>query len=504
MQAQEKERDERRIAMSRNKYTRLIAGLLVASLCMTMAGCSENGKTHVETSKATIESMEPEKSNAISFSLIGGKDVMPIAGYYSSMSSIYSIDGNSMVDDLTDEYYQMIADCGVNLITSPQIDYHTAPSTVMKMLDLGEKYGIATCVKDSTLTGIDGKVNSDLTLEEASARISEYSRHPAFAGVFLYDEARSPYYVPSDGTHDLSVYADMSKVLVEDLDVWCYMNSLGWVRPNDFAMFEKYMEEYCSTQSLKNISATHYPFKDTGILEGDHYLLTKMTYLYYSLKYDVPWWSFIQAGGQWNDTQNYFYSIDLYPNESQFNWNVHTSLAFGATGIHYFPLSQPYFFAYETEETFDFERNGLIGAWGNKNQWYYYAQNVNKHIAVIDEVLMNSVCKGIMVTGKTSKSDMQKANETRDISEYGLLIEGNAWRELADVSGDAVIGCFNYQGKTALYVANYSYEYAQKIDLTFVSDCKVKMVQNANTSYVEGKGITLDMPAGDGVLLVFE
>lgn len=109
---------------------------------------------------------------------------------------------------------------------------------------------------------------------------------------------------------------------------------------------------------------------------------------------------------------------------------------------------------------------------------------------------MNSVSKGILATGEKS---IQDAHDTRD-----ALMEGTSWRELKTVSGDAVIGCFNYQGKTALYVVNYSYKTAQKIELDFVKECNVKVVQTAETSYVKADSLTLEMAAGDGVLLVFE
>ena len=83
-------------------------------------------------------------------------------------------------------------------------------------------------------------------------------------------------------------------------------------------------------------------------------------------------------------------------------------------------------------------------------------------------------------------------------------IEGNSWRELASITGDAIVGCFNYQGKTALYVVNYDTEYAQKIPLTFQDTYNIKVVQDAKESYVKADQLTLDMKAGDGVLLVFE
>ena len=48
-------------------------------------------------------------------------------------------------------------------------------------------------------------------------------------------------------------------------------------------------------------------------------------------------------------------------------------------------------------EIYDNARN-FMRENGNKNQWYYYAQNINKHIAAIDEVLMKSVHKGIVLS----------------------------------------------------------------------------------------------------------
>ena len=89
----------------------------------------------------------------------------------------------------------------------------------------------------------------------------------------------------------------------------------------------------------------------------------------------IPLWVFIQAGSQWNDANDRFDSVTpYYPNEKQFDWNINTSLAYGAKGIQYFPLIQPSWFAYAESTDFDFERNGIIGAWGNKTQWFYYAK----------------------------------------------------------------------------------------------------------------------------------
>ena len=108
---------------------------------------------------------------------------------------------------------------------------------------------------------------------------------------------------------------------------------------------------------------------------------------------------------------------------------------------------------------------------------------------------MNSVNKGIILSGEQAIKDAELVT---------CVIESGTFNQLKSVSGDAMVGCFNYNGKTALYVVNYSYENAQHIKLDFGGTQNVRMIQNAETSYVKGKSLTLDMAAGEGILLVLE
>lgn len=480
--------------MMGNKATRCLCAILVVVMIASMCvGCQqkENGNEEI-----VIEPMEILEVPKVSFDIIGGDDVMPIGGYYTPLASIHSIDGSAMPDYLCDEYFQMVADSGVNLMPYPQVNYATNAQIVMESLDMAEKYNIAMGVMDANVTGITGNANSDVTVEEALESMSDYMNHPAFAGLFLYDEPRTPYYLPSDGTHDLSVYVNIAEVLNKEIGIWTYQNLNPCLNSKWQEEYDRYLQEYCETQSPTYILFDKYPMDASNRGKEEEYLFNLAIVREYAEKYNIPMWTFVQAGSQWNDPKDHFESDGYYPNEGEFDWIVNVNLAFGSKGIVYFPLFQPYWFAYAIGDSYDFERNGLIGAWGNKTRWYYYAQAINTHIAVIDEVLMNAQSVGILATGERSIADSYDTREA--------LLEGSSWRELKDVSGDALIGCFNYQGKTALYVVNYSHEYAQKIDLSFVKECNVKVYQDAQVSYVTGNGITLDMPAGDGVLLVFE
>jgi len=111
---------------------------------------------------------------------------------------------------------------------------------------------------------------------------------------------------------------------------------------------------------------------------------------------------------------------------------------------------------------------------------------------------MNSVNKGVVVSGAAANEAVKYARD------YDAIIEGTSWRELKDVQGEAMVGCFNYQGKTALYVANYEQEYAQDIKLDFYETYDIMVIQDAEVSYLQASELTLKMLAGDGALIVFE
>ena len=257
--------------------------------------------------------------------------------------------------------------------------------------------------------------------------------------------------------------------------------------------YNQYVEEYVSTCEPPYVSFDYYLFDPERSKAGYFYNMDVIRH--YAEKYDIPFWLYVQAGGQWNDGGEKFESVEYFPTEGELHWNVNTALAYGTKGIEYFPVIQPYAFSWTTTEQFDFQRNGLLGVWGNKTQWWYYAQNVNKQIAAVDSVLMNSVNKGVIVSGTQAVSD----TEGRE-----FIMEGKSWRELADVKGNAMVGCFNYKGKTALYVVNYETDYAQKVTLELQDSYNLSITQNTKVSKFNTDSLTLDMQPGEGVLVVFE
>lgn len=461
---------------------RILCTLLTGAIVFGLSGC--DGKEVV-----TVPSMEAEEVNTLTFASTGGEDVMPIAVYYGPMGATYSYSGEKQPDFITDEWFKIIADSGVNLLNHSYTDYTSQPTNVIKMLELGEKHQLGVCVYDSMISNGEG-----MTLEQISDRISEYSNYPAFSGLYVVDEPQWAGFHLGDGTRTIDRYAPILSNLAE-LGVYGYANALpDYGQTNKSENYDDYLNYFIESGNLPYLSYDSYIWDEGHTMENYFYNLSVVRER--AMAYDIPFWTFIQAGSQWNDGQTRFDSkTPYYPNEKQFQWNVNVNLAYGAQGIQYFTLFQPNYFAWAESEPFDFQRNGMIGAWGNLNQWYFYAQTVNKQIAAVDEVLMHAKSKGVIVTSEQAKKDNAESN---------CIMQGEAWRELVSVDGDAMIGCFNYQGKTALYVVNYDYEYAQNITLHFNEKHNMSVVYDAEKSYVNTDKVTLTMQAGHGALVVFE
>ena len=460
------------------RYRQGICVVLAAFMTISLCGCGK--------SKEVIQPMNQEKAYSFSFPIVGGKDVMPIGGYYGPVPGQLSMDGQSMPDYFTDEIYEKFVGCGVNLITQSFTDYANNPDMVIKMLELGEKYDIGLCVRDWNATNAKNPVDMDEFM-------NAYRDYPAFCGMYVVDEPGNETCYPSkDGENDIPVYEQVFKNLNE-LDTFGYGNLFPILDKSYYDKYDSYVEEWCETCNPKVLSYDFYPFDKGRKLEDYFYNMDVIRK--YANKYEIPFWSFIQAGSQWNDAAKKFDTEGYYPSEGEMTWNVNTCLAFGSKGIQYFPLLQPHYFAFAESTPFDFYRNGLVGMWGNKTQWWYYAKTINEQITAVDEVLMNAVNKGVIVSGEEAKE------HTKGLE---AIIEGTSWRELEDVTGNVLIGCFNYQGKSALYVVNYEREYAQKVTLNLQDTYKLSMTQNAEETKIETDKLELDLKAGEAVLVVFE
>lgn len=471
--------------MSKKRVYCLLAAAALLISCLGISGCAG--------SKNEVAPMEPEQVNTVTFDAIGGADVMPIAGYYGPHLADHCYNGERQPNFVTDEFMKLTAESGINLLNHSYLNYSSSSKTVHQLLDYGEKYGVGICVYDTSIASALGDATPSLSV--TAERLAAYSKHPAFCGVYVADEPQWAGFHLGDGTRTIDHYAQSVQNLRE-LGVYAYVNALPDYK-NKPQEYRAYLREMITKMNLDYLSVDAYIW-DKSNMDFNNYFYIMDEVRDAAMEANIPFWTFVQTGSQWNDASIRFDSDPEYElNNKQFQWTVSVNLAWGVQGIQYFTLIQPYHFAYALSEPFDFNRNGMVGAWGNINEWYYYAQESNRQIAAVDEVLMHSKSKGVLVYGDKATA-----------ATYGLkgIINAEGWRELVEVdaTGDVMIGCFNYQGKTALYVVNYDYEYAQDITLKLNKKHNVTVIYDAETSHYAAKNLTLPMQAGYGALIVID
>lgn len=475
----------------KSKRLKKIVALVLLFSTVCGVGCAKVDET---ASVVKVKPMEKEESVAYYFDYLGGKDVMPIGGYYGPHMYNMSWDGNYLPNLFTDEIFQAIADSGVNLINYIDVTEKNNPGAMDLALQLCEKYNIACFSTDSDLV----RKSNRLATVAIGEKLAERYQSAAWSGLYFVDEPGTSYFYPQLTKRYVESYVETADVLHNQLKQKTYLNMLPMTRLEWAENYEKYIDEVVDTLHPNCMMWDEYPFAGDGAnYEGDiqTYITAMSIHSHKSKEKGLAFWLAIGAGGYFGGGGKE--TITPYaPNEAQFDWNINTCLAYGAKGLFYYPLVGLISNAIDDEGKVDPYRNGIIGPAGNKTQWFYYSQNITKHISAIDHVLMNSVHKGVIIKGEQPKNDFAYAYD---------VIDGEKFQELQAVHGhDVMIGCFNYNGKTALYVTNYSTEYAQEITLDFNTEHNITATQWSETSYVKGDSITLDMAAGEGVLLVIE
>lgn len=479
---------------------------------VTQADFVEFGKIREDVSLKD-EILSKYHGTSLSYDYLGGKNVMPIGGFYGPYSDT----------TITDGVFQLIQESGINLITytSANAVDNYGENLVQQALALAEKYGIGMFVSDDALNVIEKDENGNVTghtvvtsVEELAANMAAYSNYDSFLGINIVDEPKgaNDWNVDTNETEEIAdtnykrynYYRQLAQALKPYVNITNYVNMHG-SQSVDKGTYAAYVAEIAKDVNVLSFDSYPYFEKDayTQLTRLAAYLESLDIVRQAALDSGKPFWSFVQAGTDYRDDSSNAATAGYYT-EADTLWIVNTSLAFGAKGIQYFPLLQPEHFSYNGDG-YDYDRNGIIGANNEANRYYAMVQKANKQIAAIDEVLMNAYSTGVIVTG-AAKTDVSTAALGRNHTFTGILNRGTTYTEiLNNVSGgDAMVGCFNYQGYEAYYVVNYSRTNSQTITLTLNDNAKYYAIADAVKTTGQGSSISLTVPAGAGVLVVLE
>ena len=479
------------------------------AICLSLTGLlllSQTACGKASTKYVTAEKVEPLAYKSVYFDFLGGKDVMPIGGFFGPYESHeVEINCENFPDYYSDDIFEKIHDCGVNAI----VYYNTVTDiATKKILEMGEKHGVGLFVKDEMLLELMEDYSAmaneftpdDLDFNEFERRMYEYNQYDSCLGLHVRDEAFTYHIDELKGAFDaFNRLGLQNKHVIANAIGHFGTNNVytGWQKTIEA---EEYYDQFFETNST-TLSTTFYPFEvqdETKALEDLFNGLSINRAM--AEKYDAVLWRMMQAGAQWNDAGAWLESAENpFPTEGQMLLDVNAALAYGAKAIQYFTLIQPTWFSKAENYTRDYDRNGLIAANGEPTRWYYYAQKANKQIAAVDHVLMNSKNCGVIVHGNYAEEMLGEK------SEHPELISSGSFRQLKKVSGsDAIVGCFDYFGGTALYVTNFNVENKKKITLNFDNSYAYEVIQRAKSVNVYGQQITLTLEAGEGALVVLQ
>lgn len=431
---------------------------------------------------------------AKSYDYIGGKDVMPIG--------VWSGPDDCMA---TDEYYKEMQELGINLLISPPA-YLESRESLERHLTLADKYHMVAYVPYSA------KYLPE-TREQMEEVHKAMSPHPSFVGMTHRDELTYGEiwadYLPVIREFKKTEYAEKYDYYFNGNPFWARVLSPKFFCGVTYAAYLKsYVDKKCLGCNF--LSTDFYPFIGDDTLMPHNYFKQLAIQRDVAYKNGVPFWMYIQCG-------SISESKDLSErtsSEAAFRWNVNVALAYGVKGIEWFTLTYSNFgknnwwkFYNENggnKEIADSLADGSKSALYNRhknyehNRWYDYAVRAAKQIQAVDEVLMNSYNAGVMQYGESPYKVIKNGR-----------IDGNSWYELQGVSGEAnlLIGCFEYDGRTALYVVNNSYVEGEKesgATLSFDGNYRYRIIQRAETRYETGEKISLTLLEGEGVLIVLE
>lgn len=480
-----------------------IVALLMSFTLIFAVGCASGQKSgegpfgmekiEADTEYEKSETRTPQPVHKVYYDYIGGADVMPIGGWWGPYETESdSINLQEPVELISDRIYRLLAEAGINVITVTDKTYLPGRDNAVidRVMELSAKYKIGTYVQEKTIRNIDN-------VQDMRALVDKIYEYENCIGIFSVDEP---------GNDKFDMLADLFEVYYaagyENKDI--YTNILpegartytgGTGEP---ITYDEYVTQFLDKVKPRFLSYDSYPFgyENQGVdnLTG---FFHNLSYIYGAAKSrNIPFWAFVQTGGQW-EAQVGKPSEPLFPDEGETLWNVNVLLAYGAKCIQYFTLVQPAHFA-DAGQEFDYTRSGMIGAAGNINRWYWYAQKANRQISAIDHVLMNATNMGVIAAGERIEKNVRGEEKLTDESGKAL----RSFRELENITGEEVmVGCFDHKGKTALYIVNNDVEKNNEITLNFSKKYGYNVYQNAEKTSVTGKNMNLSLAPGEGVLV---
>lgn len=391
-----------------------------------------------------------------------GNDVMPITGWCSPIGEL-----------ITNDQYKLLAESGLNSIYGLYEQYTNNKSDVDKSFTYSKENGIAYLPRDTSFGAL---IEEEELLKE---RIAYYENHDNYEGILITDEFGAKAF--SGIAKIVKKLRSLSPRTLAYVNLFPNYASQGQLENGgsggETTMgldYETYVDKFLATVSPDVLSYDYYPFGHTGDgLEG--YFDQLYVAAEAANKYKIPFWPFIQACNFGGDS--------IVPNQQQLDWQVSTSLLYGAKGIQYFCYSKPLEFG-----AFD---GCFVDKNGGKTAIYDYGKAANEQISRMDEVLMSSTLVNKIKVGETPAPFLAKEE----------FVTSSRELEAVSSNGNFLVGTFDRGGKSSFLVVNNSMEDSNVATLSFKSKIKANLIERKATTSVEGTSLEISLLPGQSALV---
>lgn len=425
------------------------------------------------------------------------RDVMPILGFVAMPNENgYTTNGYTNPSFITRTHFQTYKDAGFNIISGL---YEREPFNtyeIRKAVDLCEELGLVYFVQDLDVRG-------DMSQEAMTELIGSkwYLNKKAFGGISLKDEPSvKEFSSMSKATQALKELMP-GKVTHATLFPWGASNSQlgiydmpGSTNEELWSMYEVYVDRYMNEVNPKMLAYDCYLlfYEGDDLLHPNKTRAAAIKYAVASLsmyrrtaaQYNIPFWVTIAP-------YNHLAKEQIPKKHAE--WNVNLALAYGAKGVQYYT----YWTLLEQGSQAALENHqyaGLVTLGGTPHNTYYSVQDINRNIKAVDGILMTSESKGIMQFG----------NQVLPVPEEDVL---GSYGNLKNITGgDALVGCFDHNGKTVYYIMHDSIaEGIKTFNISFDKKCNVHLLNGDMDESVNGVySVGVNLSGGEAVLIEVE
>ena len=471
-----------------------------------------------------------------------------VVSVFCSPEGAFTKNGVEYPDRINEEQYQMLKDCGINIVYGHEVfmDNPQSVAELFKAMDICAKLGLVYFVRDyhtdkycwkNLKVGKDGteqKLYSQWTPEEKAAidakyeaNLRIYKDHPAFGGVLFADEPGSANFEAiKAGKAVFDRVCPGKRFYVNLYPMYCTPRQFQYGQvPYDGPTDPEYQTlKYTNLQRFQHHFRKFMDIVDPDIVSFDAYTYWNIGGIPNTVhraqwdmtqyvsdecrKHNKEYWHFLQVGGRFCGEEHL-----RITNFGDVNLGISIALGYGARALELFTGCVP------IDYIGSGSHDGIIDAFGKRTEQYPMYQYALMQVKAIQKYLVHAKLKAQIVSDAPYFGLLPPAKVIREMEDQWkgagdtvfdgtFLPDGNIQvREYGALKGitstsQCIVSCFDKNGETVYFLWNNSPYAASDVTVHFDDEYVYECTQRTVTDRYEGKNVTIHaLPAGENVLI---